>query len=186
MSNFEESEEEEAPALLSSSAAVCLCPLLLQETGEMLGVGCQQLFERAFIRSGQFDSYGRAMFIRFCHVDPTQQERFIPLVVREYCNRSHKMSLGRKPKRHHFCLGCGTNPKAWQGLASCYQMMHPEVTDALLYKEARSHLNGKSPVPILSELEKLMLDIEDSGALDFDLDEENWERDMRNDPTIGL
>ncbi|OGI22130.1 MAG: hypothetical protein A2808_03860 [Candidatus Moranbacteria bacterium RIFCSPHIGHO2_01_FULL_55_24] len=182
MNAFE--EEEEASALLPPKAATCLCPSLLQYSSETLGVSCQKIFERAYKRSGQDDSYGRAMFVRFCNARQEEREDLIPSAIREYCERAEKMSLGRKPRRKGFCVGCRMNPKAWGGVVFCYALMYPEVTDALLQAEARGkHLNGngkQAPEPELSEVDKLLLDLEDSGALD-DFEDDSWDRNMHDD-----
>lgn len=144
----------------------CQCPKLIRDTAEAQGITCQRIFKRAYTRAGYEESVSRAIFARFSIL--RHHESLVPLVVKDYCERAMKMKGGYKPAREGSCIGCMLTDVGLVGVVHSYTRIHPEIDFEAIAQHATNPATMVAPEVIRgsSEIDKLMLDLVESGALD--------------------
>jgi hypothetical protein len=148
-------EEEEAVHILPEPVPCAVSEV--EATARMFGVTCQTVFERAYARIQHVPSFARAVFARYLATHPSK--RMLPAPVKEYCATRKKNSNGVHSQREGFCIGCMLNRQGLVAISHAYPMIHPE---------SEKHDTQATPETQedLPEIEKLWLDLLESGVLD--------------------
>jgi hypothetical protein len=148
----------EESRILKEKDTCCLSKI--RAAGEPIGISCQQLFERAYLRAGHSPTFARAVFALYIAFKGTGP---MPLPVEAYIKLIAQQGYEERSGKEGFCAGCMLDSAGAVAFIGAYEFIEPRA-------ELSKNIAGTGT---LSGTDELYLDLLDSGALSQE--NESWQ-----------